>query len=104
MPWRVMSYKAFNTFVDDAFAVLVAMPIHHKIACLRDDAVFIVFLYQRWLYPVDKRRANEYGLAYERDDGEEDAAKDDGREQGDGVHDDDVAAAADAATGHLHEE
>ena len=107
MPWRVMSYKAFNTFVDDAFAVLVAMPIHHKIACLRDDAVFIVFLYQRWLYPVDKRRANEYGLAYERDDGEEDADKDDGREQGaqgDGVHDGDVAAAADAATGHLHEE
>ena len=23
--------------------------------------------YQRWLYPVDKKRANEYGLAYEED-------------------------------------
>lgn len=63
MPWRVMTYKAFNTFVDDAFAILVSMPIHHKIACLRDDAVFVVFLIQRFLYPVDKRRANEYGIA-----------------------------------------
>ena len=71
MPWRVMTYKAFNTFVDDAFAVLVAMPLHHKIACLRDDAVFVVFLVQRWLYPVDKRRANEYGIAYERDEEDE---------------------------------
>ena len=32
----------------------------------RDDAVFIVFLYQRWCYPVDKTRANEFGIAYER--------------------------------------
>ena len=71
MPWRVMTYKAFNTFVDDAFAILVAMPMHHKIACLRDDAVFIVFLVQRWLYPVDKTRANEYGIAYEREEEEE---------------------------------
>ena len=44
------------------------MPMHHKIACLRDDAVFVCFLVQRCLYPVDKRRANEYGIAYERDD------------------------------------
>lgn len=29
--------------------------------------VFLVFLYQRWLYPVDKTRANEYGIAYERE-------------------------------------
>jgi hypothetical protein len=68
MPWRVMAYKAFNTFIDDVFAVMVAMPMHHRVACLRDDAVFFVFLYQRWLYPVDKKRANEYGIAYERED------------------------------------
>ena len=68
MPWRVMAYKCFNTFIDDVFAVMVSMPMHHRVACLRDDAVFFVFLYQRWLYPVDKRRANEYGFAYEMDD------------------------------------
>ena len=72
---RVMTYKAFNTFVDDAFAILVAMPMHHKIACLRDDLVFLIFLYQRWLYPVDKRRANEYGIAYEREEEEEGEAE-----------------------------
>ena len=44
------------------------MPTAHRVACLRDDAVFIVFLYQRWCYPVDKKRANEYGIAYERED------------------------------------
>ena len=69
MPWRVMAYKAFNTFIDDAFALLVSMPLHHKIACLRDDVVFLVFLYQRYLYPVDKTRANEYGIAYEHEPG-----------------------------------
>ena len=47
------------------------MPTAHRVACLRDDAVFLVFLYQRWCYPVDKKRANEYGIAYEREEGEE---------------------------------
>jgi len=51
--------------VDDAFALMVSMPIHHRVACLRDDIVFLVFLYQRYLYPVDKTRANEFGIAYE---------------------------------------
>lgn len=67
MPWRVMLYKAFNTFVDDAFSLMVSMPMHHRVACLRDDVVFFIFLYQRYLYPVDKTRANEYGIAYERE-------------------------------------
>ena len=37
LPWRVLAYKAFNTFIDDVFAVLVTMPMHHRVACLRDD-------------------------------------------------------------------
>lgn len=28
----------------------------HRISCFRDDAVFIVYLYQRWVYRVDKSR------------------------------------------------
>mmetsp|Transcript_29591 Transcript_29591/g.67849 ORF Transcript_29591/g.67849 Transcript_29591/m.67849 type:complete len:489 (-) Transcript_29591:149-1615(-) len=64
LPWRVLCYKAFSTFVDDAFSLLVSMPTAHRIACLRDDAVFLVLLYQRRCYPVDKRRSNEYGYAY----------------------------------------
>eukprot|EP00752_Nemacystus_decipiens_P014270 g12691.t1 len=61
MPWRVMSYKFINTFIDDLFAFIVPMPTMHRLACFRDDIVFLVFLYQRYLYPVDTTRRNEYG-------------------------------------------
>jgi hypothetical protein len=37
------------------------MPTMHRLACLRDDVIFIIYLYQRWIYPEDKTRANEYG-------------------------------------------
>jgi hypothetical protein len=26
------------------------------------DLVFLVYLYQRWVYPVDKKRVNEFGF------------------------------------------
>ncbi|CAB0004717.1 unnamed protein product [Nesidiocoris tenuis] len=59
LPWRAFMYKAFNTFVDDIFAFIIEMPTAHRIACFRDDIVFLVYLYQRWLYPVDKNRIDE---------------------------------------------
>lgn len=65
LPWKPFMYKAFNTFIDDVFSWVIAMPMSHRIACLRDDVVFFVYLYQRWLYPVDKTRPNEFGMAYE---------------------------------------
>lgn len=56
------------------------MPILHRLACFRDDVVFLVFLYQvmslsdimlynlyaylslqRWIYRIDPKRINEYG-------------------------------------------
>lgn len=46
----------------------MVMPTAHRIACLRDDVVFFVYLYQRYLYPVDMKRANEFGIAYEEED------------------------------------
>ena len=34
--------------------------------CSRDlDIVFFVYLYQRWIYPIDKKRVNEYGMTGE---------------------------------------
>ena len=39
---------------------------------LRDDVIFAGFIYQSWIYRVDFKRANEYGFAYEREDGDED--------------------------------
>lgn len=34
----------------------------HRIACFRDDLVFFIYLYQRWIYRVDHQRRNEYGV------------------------------------------
>lgn len=66
LPWKVFMYKAFNTFIDDLFAFLITMPTAHRVACFRDDAVFLVYLYQRWLYPVDKSRVNEFGESFDK--------------------------------------
>ncbi|XP_011311928.1 cleft lip and palate transmembrane protein 1-like protein [Fopius arisanus] len=56
LPWRAFMYKAFNTFIDDVFAFIITMPTSHRVACFRDDIIFLIYLYQRWLYPVDKTR------------------------------------------------
>jgi hypothetical protein len=58
-------YKAFNTFIDDVFAFIITMPTSHRVAVFRDDLVFLIYLYQRWLYPVDKTRVNEFGESFE---------------------------------------
>eukprot|EP00794_Sanderia_malayensis_P019133 gene19133-21050_t len=71
LPWRAFMYKAFNTFIDDIFAFIITMPTAHRLACFRDDIVFIIYLYQRWLYPVDKSRVNEYGMSYDEEDTKE---------------------------------
>ncbi|XP_041811004.1 cleft lip and palate transmembrane protein 1-like protein [Chelmon rostratus] len=65
LPWKAFMYKAFNTFIDDVFAFIITMPTSHRLACFRDDVVFLIYLYQRWLYPVDKTRVNEYGVSYD---------------------------------------
>lgn len=64
LPWKAFMYKAFNTFIDDVFAFIITMPTAHRLACFRDDAIFLVYLYQRWLYPVDKSRVNEFGQSF----------------------------------------
>jgi len=56
MPWKVLTYKALNTFIDDMFAFIIAMPIMHRLACFRDDIIFVVYLYQKWSYRVDPNR------------------------------------------------
>lgn len=61
-------YKAFNTFIDDVFAFIITMPTAHRLACFRDDIIFVIYLYQRWLYPVDKSRVNEFGQVFEDPD------------------------------------
>lgn len=61
MPRKAMVYKFLNTFIDDLFAFVVKMPLLHRIATLRDDIIFFVYIYQTWVYRVDYTRVNEFG-------------------------------------------
>eukprot|EP00873_Tetraselmis_striata_P043543 jgi/Tetstr1/463807/TSEL_008622.t1 len=65
MPWRQMTYKFLNTIVDDLFAFVIKMPTLHRLSVFRDDLIFCIFLYQRWIYRVDKSRVNEFGFSAE---------------------------------------
>lgn len=65
LPWRMMTYKFLNTFIDDIFAFVIKMPTMYRLGCFRDDIVFFIFLYQRWMYKVDHKRVNEFGFSGE---------------------------------------
>lgn len=68
LPWRQMTYKFLNTIIDDLFAFVIKMPLLHRLSVFRDDLIFLIYLYQRWVYPVDKKRVNEFGFAGEDTD------------------------------------
>lgn len=63
IPMNAMIYKTLNTFIDDMFSFIIKMPVLHRIACFRDDIIFFIYLYQMWIYPVDKTRKNEFGYS-----------------------------------------
>merc|ERR1719272_1159472 len=72
LPWRKFIYRALNTFIDDLFAFIITMPTMHRMACFRDDVVFIVYLVQKWQYPVDASRSfDEDGYELEPQDAAE---------------------------------
>jgi len=60
LPWRSFVYRALNTFIDDLLAFIIRMPTLHRLKCFRDDIVFLIYLYQRWIYPVDKNRIETF--------------------------------------------
>ncbi|KAH8695102.1 CLPTM1 domain protein [Talaromyces proteolyticus] len=68
MPGKALTYKFLNTFIDDLFAFTVKMPWLHRLATLRDDVIFFVWLYQSWKYKVDYKRVNEFGQGGDSDD------------------------------------
>ncbi|TGJ79085.1 hypothetical protein E0Z10_g9681 [Xylaria hypoxylon] len=61
MPGKAMMYKFINTFIDDLFAFTIKMPLLHRLATLRDDVIFFIYIYQRWAYKIDYTRVNEFG-------------------------------------------
>lgn len=44
LPWRMLTYKALNTFIDDMFAFVIKMPTMYRIGCFRDGKP-IVYLH-----------------------------------------------------------
>lgn len=73
MPGKALTYKFLNTFIDDLFAFTVKMPWLHRLATLRDDVIFFVWLYQSYKYKVDYKRVNEFGQGGDTDDEEEES-------------------------------
>ncbi|CAI6329538.1 unnamed protein product [Periconia digitata] len=71
MPGRAMTYKFLNTFIDDLFAFTIKMPTLHRLATLRDDVIFFVYIYQTWVYKVDHTRINEFGQGGDEEEEEE---------------------------------
>lgn len=47
LPWRMMSYKFLNTFIDDIFAFVIKMPTMYRLGCFRDGELFIFSLLRR---------------------------------------------------------
>lgn len=74
MPAKAMTYKFLNTFIDDLFAFTIKMPTLHRLATLRDDVIFFVYLYQSWKYKVDYTRVNEFGQGGGEEEAEEKVA------------------------------
>ncbi|GAB7354426.1 hypothetical protein MBLNU459_g4917t1 [Dothideomycetes sp. NU459] len=74
MPAKAMTYKFLNTFIDDLFAFTIKMPTLHRLATLRDDVIFFVYLYQGWKYKVDYSRINEFGQGGDDEELEEKTA------------------------------
>jgi len=78
LPWRKFVYRAISTFIDDLFAFIVRMPTMHRLSCFRDDIVFLIYLYQRHLYPVDKSRTFDedgYAIGQSGDEAAADSSK-----------------------------
>ncbi len=46
----------------------------HRLATLRDDVIFFVYLYQAWAYRVDYTRVNEFGQGGDEEGSEEKTA------------------------------
>jgi len=66
MPSKALFYRFLNTIIDDLFSFIITMPTLHRISCFRDDVIFLIYLYQRWIYRVDKTRG-PYGSKSEEE-------------------------------------
>ncbi|XP_036441114.1 cleft lip and palate transmembrane protein 1-like protein [Colossoma macropomum] len=66
LPMSVLLYKGLNTFISDVFSGVITTPGPHQLACFRDDVVFLIYLYQRRIYPLNKSRGRDYGASHRK--------------------------------------
>mmetsp|Transcript_17412 Transcript_17412/g.29188 ORF Transcript_17412/g.29188 Transcript_17412/m.29188 type:complete len:634 (-) Transcript_17412:189-2090(-) len=59
LPWKLLCFRFVNTFIDDLFAFIIKMPAMHRLSVFRDDFVFLVYMYQRYIYRIDESRPVE---------------------------------------------
>ncbi|XP_052003253.1 lipid scramblase CLPTM1L-like [Xyrauchen texanus] len=62
----ILMYKGLNTFISDVFSGIITTPGPHQLACFRDDVVFLIYLYQRRIYPISKSRSRNHGVSLRR--------------------------------------
>lgn len=74
LPWRALIYRFLNTIIDDLFSFIISMPTMHRLSCFRDDIIFVIYLYQRWIYRVDKTR-DPYGTLSKEEKAKEENKK-----------------------------
>ena len=79
MPSKALTYKFLNTFIDDLFAFTIRMPMLHRLATLRDDVIFFVWLYQKWAYKIDYSRVNEFGQGGDDEEPQKEGKEIDGK-------------------------
>mmetsp|Transcript_6193 Transcript_6193/g.10042 ORF Transcript_6193/g.10042 Transcript_6193/m.10042 type:complete len:234 (+) Transcript_6193:1343-2044(+) len=56
MPGKALFYRFLTTIIDDLFSFIITMPTMHRVSCFRDDIIFVIYIYQRWIYKVDNTR------------------------------------------------
>lgn len=54
LPWRMLTYKALNTFIDDLFAFVIKMPMMYRIGCLRDGTFSLALMWNKHMVVVSK--------------------------------------------------
>ncbi|GAA5850633.1 hypothetical protein JCM8547_001937 [Rhodosporidiobolus lusitaniae] len=82
IPMKAMGYKVLSTVIDDFFSFIIKMPLLHRLACFRDDVVFLILLYQMWIYKkLTDDEAKKLLESQQKKDREQRQLKADGKEE-----------------------
>ena len=68
--WRfVCVYHQNADFIPTWFVIFSDLNLKILLGTLRDDLIFFIYLYQKWIYPTDMKRTNEFGITGEQAEG-----------------------------------